>query len=652
MRMTRAALKAQTGAEEVDHHDSVKQGIVQIHQDSESTSDIAETDSLSSRSALRDITEENYPSDPFVEEKKKGRKGRGKKASSKVEDRQVGGETVAEEEPVVVREIETEEFEVEQVPVESQEVGLEAEERKIEVEPEIYIQDKAITKEDSFVDAIPSRSSAKYQAQSEESSRVLSFTDSVKVTPQRRTSSSFEESFEAMDSLEDNIEQLTESLPQLSTEEMPESPMKMTHGTPKSATPNISATRTPRTTKSTSKLNVSWNKENAPPSAAPNTPIAAKTPLIAKTSTVTQASPLKTKTPVASVRRPISTRTPARIVKSPVKTSATPIVATDRKTTTSPRRPTIKRPVLAQTTNTRSTPLPKKSEHNRAKSHGISLLSSPSKSIQVHKRRITSAVLSTARPGFIPSKSSKAPTTSTFMLPSEAIAEKLKAQKEAREERMKNQAPKLTPAEEKAARLKAEREAREERVRQNQMRESREVSGSFTLSSEAVAEKLRAQKEAREERMRTQAPKMTLAEEKAARLKAEREAREERVRQNQARESKEVTSVLASDAVAERLRVQKEAREERMKLQDGKALLASEKAAKLKAEREAREERVRENQRRAEVLAMKRVDEKNELNVNKVRLDISKARAEAAERGRLASREWAAKKKGGLSVTA
>lgn len=682
MRMTRAARKAQSGAEDEVDHETVKQGIIHIHQDSESVDDIAEID-LSGRSVLRDITEENYPSDPFVDQAettKKSRKGRTKKTNTKVieeVDRQDSAEIVAEEERVIGEQAETEvpQIETEKQQIETTETVVEEESQPeviseevasntTKIEPEVQISlEEAVTKEDLFVDAIRSRSPAKLtESQPDELTRVVSFTDSLKAEShvKSRTSSNFEQSFEAMDSLEDSIEQITAGLTEIPAEEIPESPMKPRHTTPKSATPNVSATRTPRSIKSTSKLqnSLSWNKENAPPAIEPKTPMTThKTPLTSRTSVVRRQSPLKSKTPTASVRKPVSTRTSARTVRSPVKTSATPMVATDRQTTTTfPRKSVIKRPVLAQTTNIRSTPLHKKADHSRAKSHGVSILQSPAKtSLQIHKRRVTSAVLSTAKPGFIPSKSSKAPTTSTFILPSEAIAEKLRAQKEAREERMKTQAPKMTPAEEKAARLKADREAREQRVRQNQARETREISGSFALSSDAVAEKLRAQKEAREERMKHQAPKMTVAEEKAARLKAEREAREERVRQNQARETNEPstsTFTLSSEAVAEKLRIQKEAREERMKTQDGKAVMAAEKAAKLKAEREAREERVKLNQKRAEEQLAKARDGKQELNVNKVRLDISAARAEAAERGRQASREWAAKKKVNAGVTA
>jgi hypothetical protein len=43
--------------------------------------------------------------------------------------------------------------------------------------------------------------------------------------------------------------------------------------------------------------------------------------------------------------------------------------------------------------------------------------------------------LSTSKPGFVPAKSTKAPTTSSFSLPGEAIAAKLKAQREERQKR-------------------------------------------------------------------------------------------------------------------------------------------------------------------------------------------------------------------------
>lgn len=100
----------------------------------------------------------------------------------------------------------------------------------------------------------------------------------------------------------------------------------------------------------------------------------------------------------------------------------------------------------------------------------MSFSASPAKSNpSTHQRRVTSGgVLSTSKPGFIPTKSSKPTTTSTFSLPGEAIAEKLKAKKEAREEQKKQ--PKVSIAEQKAAKLKADREAREERVRLNQIK--------------------------------------------------------------------------------------------------------------------------------------------------------------------------------------
>lgn len=535
--------------------------------------------------------------------------------------------------------------------------------------------------EDSFIPAIRSRSPAK----SVELSRSYT-SDSLHSTLQpqqslRRTSStSFEQSFEAMDSLEDSIESITAGLPILPAEDMnsPDSPVKMqirrlnAQGT---ATPNSSAARTPvLSAKLQSVLRAQEkDKENTPPPAArtpmskaktplkPKTPVFRETPLKSKTPITKPSSPLKSqvmpatrrlspskgalsvrkfdtavsttpKQPPPSVRRaPMSVRksvaiaSPLKRMESALSTSSSSL----RKS--SPKKP------LANTTNTKSEVLPKKPNMtaNFQKTHGASMSfsNSPAKSQpNMHKRRITSGgVLSTAKPGFIPAKSSKPPTSSTFKLPGEIIAEKLKAQKEARQEQT-NQ-PRLTVAEQKAAKLKAEREAREARVRENQLKET-EAATTFILPGDAIAEKLRAGREARLAKMNE--PKVSLAEQKAAKLKAEREAREERVRQNQLKETE--VSVLPGDAVAEKLRAQREVRVASGTIPA--SVLAEQKAAKLRVEREAREERVRLNQLKAEEEAARK---KSARPVNSSTLTISKARAEAAERGRQASKEWAEK---------
>lgn len=77
-----------------------------------------------------------------------------------------------------------------------------------------------------------------------------------------------------------------------------------------------------------------------------------------------------------------------------------------------------------------------------------------------------------------------------------------------------------------------------------------------------------------------------------------------------------------------------------MRAPQPKLTLAEQKTAKLKADREAREERVRLNQMKAEKeMEKKKAARPTGGNV----LTVSKARAEAAERGRLASKEWAEK---------
>ena len=71
---------------------------------------------------------------------------------------------------------------------------------------------------------------------------------------------------------------------------------------------------------------------------------------------------------------------------------------------------------------------------------GLSFSSSPEKasaqSNTAHQRKPSSAALSTSKPGFVPAKSSKPLTKSTFTLPGEVYAAKMKAQ---REERLKRE---------------------------------------------------------------------------------------------------------------------------------------------------------------------------------------------------------------------
>ncbi|KAJ9655119.1 hypothetical protein H2198_005975 [Neophaeococcomyces mojaviensis] len=326
-------------------------------------------------------------------------------------------------------------------------------------DPAIHSSDyeASATTEDSFVHSITSRSPSKpSQSQTEYSQPSQLFSSSLQAHPTlRRTSSTnFEESFEAMDSLEDTIEQMTAGLPILSAEEMdsPESPAKVDRRSlraqPTSTTPNISAARSPSSSTKLQSMLKARDKEN--------TPLKARTPLSKHT------TPLKTKTPLARETTPFKSRTPAANEPSPAKT----VRASARKTASK---------VTTNTESDTTATMPKKQETAEHQPN-VSLPNSPAKQQpNTQKKRSTSGVLSTAKPGFIPSKSTKPPTTSTFALPGDAIAEKLKAQREAREEKMKQ--PKMSLAEQKSAKLKADREAREERVRQNQEK-AREVSNS------------------------------------------------------------------------------------------------------------------------------------------------------------------------------
>ena len=494
-------------------------------------------------------------------------------------------------------------------------------------------QDTAGTvNEDSFVNSITSRSPAKSiveAATSQASNSPNNNNNSLrKGTPLRRASSTtFEQSFEAMDSLEDSIEQLTADLPVLPAEHMqsPDSPAKVDRRSlrPQSgaATPNASARRTPKSSnrRFTVLRSPDNDKENAPPAA--RTPLTkAKTPMKSKTPTTKRLSPLKSRTPVVAQSTPHETALSASARKTSPDTTnkqpAIPAIASNPSQSAEPTKiyrksvvnsnttkpstvlsrpsttlsgPTGQKRPLANMTNTKAEPkkpttiAEKKVQTKHQSSMSMSFSSSPAKTEpNMHKRRITSGgVLSTSKPGFMIQKSSKPPTASNFQLPGEAIAEKLKAQKEARESKDAATAAKVL-AEQKAAKLRAERAAREERVRLNQLKAQEEPNTStFQLPGAAIAEKLKAQKEARQAQDAA-VSKTTLAEQKAAKLRAEREAREERVRLNQ-------------------LRVEQGKREKEK---------VSAKPSNMSAT-----------------------------------LAVSKARAEAAERGRQASKEWAMKKR-------
>ncbi|KAK6006573.1 hypothetical protein QM012_006983 [Aureobasidium pullulans] len=286
-----------------------------------------------------------------------------------------------------------------------------------------------------------------------------------------------------------------------------------------------------------------------------------------------------------------------------------------------------------------------------------------------------------------PPKSSKAPTQSTFQLPGEAIAAKLKAEKE---ERLRRQAesgttakptykppppPKSTkaptrstfqlPGEAIAAKLKAEKEERQKRQEENggaaqkpayvppaAPKSTKPVTkATFQLSSDAFAAKMKAQKEAR------------LAKQKEEEEKKEKErgvfkarpvpkmSKPAEVRQTNASRARlpsgESTGLKRASSVRDTTTTT--AQHKRMSsfhpsasISSSSSTLAPRATTSLLTKRQsmAPSSKGKEVFNRAAEAKEKEEREKREKEEA-----AKKARAEAAERSRQASREWAAKKK-------
>jgi hypothetical protein len=264
-------------------------------------------------------------------------------------------------------------------------------------DPQLHVPTSAETSsqagpDDSFVGSIKTRSPIKLSREPS----CDSFLESIKSRSPATRTSRIEDSVEAMDALEDAIEEFSTKLPQVEHLEIEEidSPVKVAHSTPKVP----SSTRKPGTS------------SNAP----------------AKTPQSTKKSPIKA---VSSQTKPAPPRS--------------------NKTSVSPVKPISKAPHTTKSTF-RPTIAPK-SRVTEAPMSGISFSNSPLKQQpNLAKKRVTSGPLSTSKPAFVPAKSSKPPTKSTFSLPGEAIAAKLKAQREERakqeEEEMKKKLFKARPA--------------------------------------------------------------------------------------------------------------------------------------------------------------------------------------------------------------
>jgi hypothetical protein len=236
------------------------------------------------------------------------------------------------------------------------------------------------TSEDSFVEKITLRTPGRMLSFENENKSPDTFVEQV--TSRR---SRIEDSVEAIDALEDAIEKIAETLPAMEDMKM-ESPVKSRKETP-------------------ARINV--------PSVGPALRSSKKPgPSPARTQRI---SPTKTRPLPKSSDRPKPTVSRQSSVKPTVKptVSAKP----------------VKKPILDghNSRPTSAQPAPP----------SLSFSNSPVKSLpNTTKKRVPSENLSTSRPPFVPTKSSKPPTKPTFQLPGEAISAKLKAH---REERLKRE---------------------------------------------------------------------------------------------------------------------------------------------------------------------------------------------------------------------
>jgi hypothetical protein len=244
--------------------------------------------------------------------------------------------------------------------------------------------------DDSFVHSIKTRTPARAAVGSQEEDED-SFVQKISSRTPRRTSR-IEDSVEAMDALEDAIEQFSGELPSLDALRI-DSPIKeRTAVSPKA------------------QLKSALNKLSLPPTAS------------------TSRSNSK-----SSSKSPVRTNGPTTINKTKPATSQPPAT---RPTAVKAQRTLPPTAVVAKrATNllTASAAVAKRVAQVDSRA-SMSFSNSPLKTQPNVRKRTTSGTLSTSRPGFVPAKSTKAPTTSTFVLPGEVYAAKMKAEREAKKD--------------------------------------------------------------------------------------------------------------------------------------------------------------------------------------------------------------------------
>jgi hypothetical protein len=469
-------------------------------------------------------------------------------------------------------------------------------------------------REDSFVENIATRSPAKATPQTEEQ-KEDSFLDAIIARSPTKPIPRIEDSVTEMDALEDAIEKVAEILPVLEERNL-ESPTATRDVVKEVTVPSVAVKKTVTTTL-------------APKSGPKSGPKAPK---------VRPPPPTK---PASGPQRPSTSRPSTMRVK-----------------------PTTRPSVLPNQPRAVSVGTPSSSSLDR---RGAAFSASPAKAqpntAQKIRKLSNTRSLSTSKPGFVPAKSTKATTTSTFSLPGETIAAKLKAQREERQKREEEAAakqarekvvtkattavktrPRLSTA---AAPVIQPRETKTSRARQSLMvanTEKRSTSGGSNKETEAPAKRA------------TQQPSKSPV--KAKELVIKKRPSRSRVGGDATSLTKrtdvEKTGISGADSVRANSAIRRTGgrnginaaqRESTGHSPSSRSEAGVTKATMNKTDLVSQKGKEVSGRDKLEKVVMEKARREKEEAAKK-------ARADAAERGRAASREWAEKQKRKLAAAA
>jgi hypothetical protein len=242
-------------------------------------------------------------------------------------------------------------------------------------------------KEDSFVENIATRSPAKVTPQIEEQ-REDSFVEAIIARSPTKTVPRIEDSVAEMDALDDAIEKVAEILPVLEERDLESPPI---------------------------------TRDVVKPNPVPST---------------------KRKTALTTTLATKPSSKAAKVCPSPIKAALGPIRSSTSRPSTVRVKPAARASILPSQPRAVSADTASSSLHRPGMVFPASAAKAQPNTTQKIRKTSTTTSLSTSKPGFVPAKSTKATTTSSFTLPGEAIAGKLKAQREERQKREEEAAAK------------------------------------------------------------------------------------------------------------------------------------------------------------------------------------------------------------------